>query len=127
MRTSWVEAQTIRLSEADSPSHDVGVLELDVECHELRGPQGAIRLGPKLYAVTEQLMRRPDRMVSHAQLFDAMYPDPDDKPETADSVLRNTLSQLRVLFRLLGDDQLQIMADVGEGYWLYVGKSQSST
>ncbi len=77
---------------ADNPTHRVGVLELDIDLHVLRGPQGAIRLGPLYFALTKQLMQRPDGLISRTQLLRALYPDPDDEPGTADGVLRNMLS-----------------------------------
>ena len=105
-----------------SATHRVGAITLDLDAHLLAGPRGTVRLAPTAFAILERLMRKPGAIVSRAMFMEAMYPDPDDEPNTAVEVLRSLLSELRGTIRTLGERNVTIVAELGSGYVLMVRK-----
>ena len=102
----------------------VAMMELDLEARVLTGPRGSVRLASIPFALAERLMRSPGLVISRSALIAAMYPNPDDEPETAENVLRNTLSKLRGMLCLLGGEDLRIVVEPSEG-WVLMSRRSS--
>ena len=112
-----MEAITIAVSPRP---HCIGSITLDPESHQLCGPRGAIRLRPMQCAVLECLIRRPGALITREAFMTVMYPDPDDEPDNAITVLYTTLTQLRTAMQLLGSCDVAITSDRGAGWVLRV-------
>lgn len=87
-------------------------LEIDTARRTASGPQGALGLTPKEYALLEELVRHPGRVYSRTQLFERLYASDS---EASDKVIEVLMSTLRTKLARSGLDGL-IETRRGFGY-----------
>jgi DNA-binding winged helix-turn-helix (wHTH) protein/chloramphenicol 3-O-phosphotransferase len=85
---SELRQATIRRLE---PQRSIPSWRLDVDNECLRRGEQAVALTPKAFAVLRYLVEHPDRLVTKAELFDAIWPD----THVSDGVLKNCVMELR--------------------------------
>jgi len=85
---SELRQATIRRLE---PQKSVPSWRLDVDNECLRRGEQAVALTPKAFAVLRYLVEHPGRLVTKAELFDAIWPD----TYVSDGVLKNCVMELR--------------------------------
>src|SRR6266545_2808475 len=85
---SELRQATIRRLE---PQRSVPSWRLDVDNECLRRGEQAVALMPKAFAVLRYLVEHPGRLVTKAELFDAIWPD----TYVSDGVLKNCVMELR--------------------------------
>ncbi|QHI96133.1 hypothetical protein GT348_07710 [Aristophania vespae] len=102
-----------------------GKLHLDTETRLVSGPRGEIRLENLLFKLLKRLMRRPEAIIQTNDLIAALWPNPDEEPDTAYATLKTSITILRNTFISLGCNgrhKVMIINERGVGYYISAWK-----
>ena len=104
--------QSPKLRKLSRMIYAIGDFQLDVERVELRGPDGAIPLEPKCFALLHFLVRKAPHAASKDEIFETVWPD----VFVTDASLSTAIRQVRLALGDTAERQVFIRTVRGHGF-----------